>query len=126
MKMRWIFLVGFVLFSGLGCSSNEIKALPQELLGEWETTAPKYEGFTFQLTQEMIAFMDSNAENGIEACIIQKRTKDVDKDNKEIYTIYYKNNEDLEFKFALYYEPSGGGRIILKNQKGIVWTRLAS
>ena len=124
MKTRWIILMGFVLLVGLGCSSNEIKALPQELMGEWETTEPKYDGFTFQLTQEMITFMDAKAENGVEAYMIQKRTKDFDKKAKrDIYTIYYKNKEDLKLQFALSYDPSGGGRVVLKNQTGFFWTR---
>jgi len=56
--------------------------------------------------------------------MIQKRTKEMDtKEKKELYTIFYKNNEDLRLQFAMYYDPSGGGKIILKNQKGFYWTR---
>ena len=124
MKTRWIVLAGLVLLFGLGCSSNEIDALPQELLGEWETTEPKFEGFTFQLTQDMITFVDTNADDGVETYMIQKRTKGVDqKLKKDIYTVHYKNKEDLELKFALFYDAAGGGRVFLKNQKGFFWTR---
>ena len=47
-------------------------------------------------------------------------------DNKKnvYYTVYYKNKEGFEFPFALYYDPAGGGKIRLKNQKTIVWTRV--
>ena len=68
--------------------------------------------------------MDTNSDSGVEAYMIRKRTKDADKkEKKDIYTVYYKNKEDLELQFAMYYDPAGGGRIILKNQKGFYWTR---
>ena len=124
MTSRWIFLAVFAFLTSLGCSSNEIENLPRELLGHWETNAPKFNGFSFELSKEALSFTDLNAENGIEFYIIQKRTKDLDKKNNVYYTVYYENKEGLEFKFALYYDLSGGGKIILKNQKAIVWTRV--
>ena len=123
MTLRWILIVVFTIISFLGCSSNKLDTLPQELLGQWETTASKYKGFSFELTKESIIFTDLNAENKTEVYVIEKRTKDVDKDNNAVYTVFYENKEGLEFKFALYYDPAEGGKIKLKNQKGIVWTR---
>jgi hypothetical protein len=108
----------------LGCSSNEIENLPGELLDQWETTATKYKGFSFELSDQTITFTDSNAENEVAYYMIQKRTKDLDNKNNVYYTVYYENKEALEFKFAFYYDPSGGGKIRLKNQKAIVWTRV--
>jgi hypothetical protein len=123
MTWRWILIVIFTIISFLGCSSNKLDSLPQELLGRWETTASKYKGFSFELTKEFIIFTDLNAENRPEVYTIEKRTKDIDKDNNAVYAVFYKNNEGLELKFALYYDPAEGGKIILKNQKGTVWTR---
>lgn len=123
MTLRWILIVVFTIISFLGCSSNKLETLPQELLGQWETTAPKYKGFSFELTKESIIFTDLNAENETEVYVIKKRTKDVDEDNNEVYTVFYENKEELELRFALYYDPAEGGKITLKNQKGIVWTR---
>lgn len=124
MTSRWIFLVVFAFLTSLGCSSNEIKNLPPEVLDHWETAAPKFEGFSFELSNEAITFTDLNAENPVESYVIQKRTKDLDKKKNVYYTVFYENKEGLEFPFALYYNPSGGGKIRLKNQKAIVWTRV--
>jgi hypothetical protein len=123
MTLRWILIVVSMIISLLGCSSNKLETLPQELLGQWETTAPKYKGFSFKLTKECIIFTDLNAENETEVYVIKKRTKDIDEDNNSVYTVFYENKEELELRFALYYDPAEGGKITLKNQKGIVWTR---
>ena len=124
MTSEWIFLVVFAFLTNLGCSSNEIENLPQEVLGHWETETPKYAGFSFELSEETITFTDSNAENGIELNIIEKRTKELDKKDNIFYVVHYENDEGLELKFAFYYDPSRGGKIRLKNQKAIVWTRV--
>jgi hypothetical protein len=123
MTLRWSILAVFVFIISLGCSSNEIENLPGELLGQWETTAPKFKGFSFELSNQGITFTDLNAENEVTYYRIQKRTKNLDPKNNVYYTVYYENEEELEFKFAFYYDPSGGGKIRLKNQKSIVWTR---
>ena len=124
MTPAWVFLVVLAFLTNIGCSSNEIENLPQEVLGQWETEAPKYEGFSFELSEKTITFADSNAENGIELYIIEKRTKELDNENKIFYVVHYENEEGLELKHAFYYDASGGGEIRLKNQKTTVWTRV--
>jgi hypothetical protein len=116
--------VVLVLLTNLGCSSNEIKTLPQEVLGRWETETPKYAGFSFELSEKTITFYDLNAEEGKEIYGIKKRTKELDNDGNIFYVVHYENEEGLELRHAFYYDPSGGGKIRLKNQKIIVWTRV--
>ena len=122
--LRWVFSVVFVLLINFGCSSNEIKSLPPEVLDEWKTTAAKFEDFSFELGNETITFMDLNADNEMEVYFILKRTRDLDEKKDIYYTVFYENDEGLEFQFAFYYDPSGDGKIRLKNQKTIVWTRV--
>ena len=82
MTSRWIFLVVFAFLTSLGCSSNEIENLPPELLDHWKTAASKFEGFSFELSNEAITFTDLNAkENAVTFYMIQKRTKDLDNKN---------------------------------------------
>jgi hypothetical protein len=125
MTLKWIFLVVLTLLINLGCSSNEIENLPHEVLGRWETETPKYAGFFFELSEEAITFTDLNAENGIESNMIEKRTKELDNENNIFYVVHYENEEGLALKFAFYYDPSGGGKIRLKNQETTVWTRVS-
>ena len=120
----WIVLVVLALLTNSGCSSNKIDNLPQEVLGQWETETPKFEGFTFELAEETITFFDSNVENGIETYVIEKRTKELDNENKTFYVVHYENEDGLELKHAFYYDPSEGGEIRLKNQENVVWTRV--
>ena len=122
--LKWIFLVVLMLLTNLGCSSNKIENLPREVLCCWETETPKYAGFSFELSEKAITFTDLNAENGIELYIIEKRTKELDSKNKVFYVVHYENEEGLELKHAFYYDPSGGGKIRLKNQKKTVWTKV--
>jgi hypothetical protein len=124
MTSKWIFLVILALLINLGCSSNKIENLPREVLGHWETETPKYSGFSFELSEETITFTDLNAENAIESNMIEKRTKELDNENNILYVVHYENEEGLELKFSFYYDPSEGGKIRLKNQKTIVWTRV--
>jgi hypothetical protein len=121
---EWILFVVFASLTIFGCSSNEIDNLPQEMLGHWETETPKFAGFTFELSEESLTFTDLNAENRIESNTIKKRTKELDNKDNTFYVIHYENEEGLELRFAFYYDPSGGGRIRLKNQKATVWTRV--
>ena len=124
MTSKWILLVVFAFLTNLGCSSNEIENLPREVLDQWETETPKYEGFSFELSEKTITFTDSNAENGMDIYVIDKRTKELDNENNVFYVVHYENDEGLELKHAFYYDPSGGGEIRLKNQKTTVWTRV--
>ena len=124
MTSKWIFLVILALLINLGCSSNKIENLPREVLGHWETETPKYSGFSFELSEETITFTDLNAENAIESNMIEKRTKELDNENNIFYVVHYENEEGLALKFAFYYDPSGGGKIRLKNQETTVWTRV--
>jgi hypothetical protein len=119
-----IFLVVLAFLTAFGCSSNKIENLPQEVLGRWETEAPKFAGFSFELGEKTITFYDLNAEEGIEVYVIKKRTKELDRDGKALYGVHYKNDEGLELKHAFYYDPSEGGKIRLKNQESVVWTRV--
>ena len=124
MTSMWIFWVVLTFLTNLGCSSNEIESLPQEVLGHWETATPKFEGFSFELGEKTITFTDLNAENGIEIYVIEKRTKELDNEDNVFYVVHYENEEGLELKHAFYYDPSGGGQIKLKNQQSVVWTRV--
>lgn len=123
--LKWIFLMVLALSINLGCSSNEIENLPQEVLGSWKTDTPKFAGFSFELSEDAITFTDLNAENGIECNMIEKRTKETDNENNIFYVVHYENEEGLALKFAFYYDPSGGGEIRLKNQETTVWTRVS-
>lgn len=106
----------------IGCHSNRIDVFPQQILGEWETSAPRFKGFTFILTDRTIVFVDKNAEEQREVCPISKIERIAEGD-KILYIIFYHNKEDVKLKFAFYYENESGGMVRLKNQKSFSWKK---
>ena len=105
-----------------GCQPGE-KTMPQELIGIWMTSAPKYKECFLELSQEMIVFgsghyfehMDINYFVSVEK--IQKKTH-------ILYTIHYENIEGQKSKLPVYYVPLRGGSIRFKNQKKIEWRKI--
>ena len=119
-----VFLMLFCLsISLIGCNPNKIEAVPDELVDEWQTTATKFEGFTFEITSKTLIFDDSNAEDGRASYFISKIER-FHEDNKILYTIHHKNEEGLKFIFAFYYDATDGGKITLKNQQKFLWRRI--
>lgn len=123
MKCRYLLILAFLfLFIRTGCDTNRIDALPDEIHGEWRTSAERFDGFTFRLTNEAIVFIDQNAENPLERYPISKIEKESEQ-QQTLYTIFYKGKEDVELKFAFYHEQQGSDILRLKNQKGFLWKK---
>lgn len=118
-KFRLFFMLFCLCLSPIGCNSHEIAAVPDELVGEWGTTATKFEGFTFEITTKALIFDDFNAQDGRTAYFISKIER-LYEDQKILYRIHHRDEEGLTFIFAFYYETTDGGRIILKNQQKFV------
>ncbi len=116
-----LFLLGFVA-TLVGCNSGKLKAMPAELKGTWNTSAKKFKGFTFEISDTHLTFNDQNAKPPTEEYPISKITKDKKKQN--VYTIYYKSKDSQEYQFSFYFDPSGGGSIRLKNQRKYVWKKV--
>jgi hypothetical protein len=119
-----VFLMLFCLSIALiGCNPHEIEAVPDELVGEWQTTAIKFEGFTFEITPKTLIFDDSNAEDGRAGYLISKIER-LYENHKILFTIHHRDEEGLKFKFSFYYDAADGGKITLKNQQRFLWRRI--
>jgi major membrane immunogen (membrane-anchored lipoprotein) len=123
MKVKRVLVVVLIfLIIILGCESKKIAAVPENLIGLWGTSDPKYADRTFEITRNEIIFQ--TGENtfdtySIKSLEMEKAT------GKEIslYTINYKNKEGLKYKLSFYYNPAGQGEIRHKNQPKMVWTK---
>jgi len=94
--------------------------LPEDLVGHWETSAPKYQDRFFELSRVSVVFgtgRDSIDVNFIEA--VERRTQG----DKTTYTIHYKNTKGLEGILSLVWDPSNKGKIRLRNQEDMVWEK---
>ena len=117
-----IFLIGFIILALLGGSSCQKEiVVPNELLGVWETSAPKYEGCYFEVTKDEIIFKD--IEGDINFFKISKIETEQDPNEEFITYIITHDLEERAYDLALLYFPGEEGTIRFKNQTNIVWVK---
>ncbi len=104
------------------CQPAGKMAVPEELIGVWETTAPTYADRFFEIKTDEVIF--STGEETFDTYPISKMKIDKDrKEQKPLYVICYKNPAGQEYKFSFYYDPANQGTIRFKNQREMVWMR---
>ena len=123
MKIKAAFLAFAILTSFLACQSNENSTVPDELTGVWKTSVLKYENCFFELNKNIIIFANGNLLQNRDVNFILK-IESTPKEGQILYSIYYENLEDKNFKFSFYYDPSDGGIIRFKNQEKIEWRKV--
>ena len=105
----------------LGCQAFDSRTVPQQLIGTWETTEPRYASCTLQITEESLIF--TNGIKFVEVNPIRRITR-VEEGKGVLYNIEYKNKEGGEFGLSLYCIHSGKLEIIrFKHQPNIEWVR---
>jgi hypothetical protein len=115
-----ILLAAFTLL--FACQAEE-KPIPNELLGVWQTSEPKYDGCFFKIGENSIIFLNKY-EPSIDSNIISKIEIVPPKGDKHtLYTIYYYKEGEEEYQFSFYYYPEEGGSILFKNQIEIKWQK---
>lgn len=120
MKIKILILITIVTVF-LGCQVFRDKTIPEELIGLWETSEPRYEDCTFELKDEMIIFNNYPEYTNIN--YITDIEKSPEKD-RVLYHIHYEDQEGQEFKLSLFYDKTADvGVIRFKNQKEIIWTK---
>ena len=121
MKMRvWIIIVCLMVLSA--CQPARKMAVPEELIGVWETTAPTYADRFFEIKTNEVIF--STGEKKFDTYPISKmKIEENRKEQKTLYIICYKNTAGQEYKFSFYYDPANQGTIRFKNQSEMVWTK---
>ena len=119
-KVLILFISLMILFFGFQCGGK--KALPDNLIGVWETSDPKYADRIFEITRNEVIFQ--TGETTFDTYSIKSiEMEKVPGGQSLLYTITYKNIEGLEYKFSFFYDPAGNGAIRFKNQDQFVWTK---
>ena len=122
MKLKWIaipvvimvVLLMFVFFP------KKNKDIPENLIGKWTTSAPKYEDRFIEITKETFVYgLGGDKEDVYFISNLETNPKG----NKLLYTISFKNKDGLEFTRSFYYDPENGGTIQFKHQEHIKWTK---
>lgn len=122
--MKFHLVLIFIGFSCLlvGCNSNRLDAVPDDFIGEWETSAEKFMDLIVEITDKQLLFKDLSDQTPPEVYNISKIEKDKKEEN--LFTIFYETRDNLEYEFAFYYEQSDGGIIRFKNQKRFEWKKV--
>ncbi len=103
----------------LGCGTKPYSTLPDELVGVWKTSAPKYADRYFELKRDTIDF---GTGGGTASRHVIDRIEEAREGYQTLYTIFY-TEDGTKYQWSFYYDPVHGKSIRLKHQASIVWTR---
>lgn len=108
-----------LLLALVGCGPESSKTVPEDLIGVWKTSVPKYADTFIELTRTTITF--GAGEKGTHLRSVVKVTK-VQEEGGLLYTIFYTDPDGQEYTFAFYYD-SADGVLRWKNQRTIAWMK---
>src|SRR5579885_1104014 len=102
-----------------GCDTTTTNTVPKQLVGVWNTNAPKYTDRYFELKQDTVTFGMGNAKvtpNPV-VKVTEKRGE-----KRSLYEISYLGQEGKSEKFIFYFEPLTAS-IRIKSQEKMIWTK---
>ena len=119
MKLK-TFLVAFAIFATFfACHTGKNTTVPDDLVGIWRTSAPKYADRFFEITKDSIIFAIGEGNADIHPI------EDIDEIREEkniLYTISYLI-EGQQNRFSFHYDPTNDGVIRFKNQIQYAWRK---
>ena len=119
MKLTWILVAAVVLTAVLVLRSRDNEFLPDDLVGRWTTSAPKYTDRFLELNKVTVFF--GTGEDNINANFISSVDKRVEGEST-LYTIKYHDPKGMDGQISFYWDPTEEV-IRLKNQKRIIWKK---
>ena len=120
MKSSRILIAFAIVTAFFGCQFGRNRTVPDELLGVWKTSAPKYADRFFELKKDAVIFATGEGNVSVHAIV---KIEQVREDKQILYTFYYTNQAGKEYKWSFYQDSANGGAIRFKNQKQIEWTK---
>lgn len=127
-RTTWLAVAGiFVLILLVFFSRAPKRDVPDDLLGEWQTSDPYYSDRSFEITPVSISFTTGG---GTVSTGVIKEVKSASEGNRTLYTVVY-DVDGTRNEVSFYYEmgsPNGPKApsvaiIRLKNQQKTVWTK---
>jgi hypothetical protein len=122
MKPIWVWiLIGIVaLIAFFALLPPKPSPLPDELVGVWKTSDPKYSDRYLDLSKASIIF--GTGKETIDANFISNVEK-LPGDGAILYTVHFHHLEGPEDKVSFYYAARNDGIIWFKNQGHVVWSK---
>jgi len=119
-KKPVLLLTVFIVFTAHSCLQTS--KVPDELIGVWKTTDSEYTGTFLELTADKIIIGKKGGD--VDAYAIKKIKREKVKGSEELYfVITYKDLDEKEYKFPIYFNPADGGMIRWANRPKIIWTK---
>lgn len=113
-----IFLLTLIFL--VGC--ERVVIVPQHLIGEWKTSAPKYADRSMKFSEHTLIY---GIGDGEEVARTIDKIKSKQGADGTVYTFYYRDAEGQKETLILTYRPDSGGTLQIKNS-AIIWEKVDS
>jgi hypothetical protein len=110
-----------LLAAATGCNRLELRAVPAQMVGEWRTDQPRYQGRFIRLESNRVTF--GLAGLAPDKAEMVEKIIATPKDNPTDYNVQLKAQDGTDDSIILQFAPENGGELRLKNQPRMVWTR---
>ncbi|MGZ6225525.1 MAG: hypothetical protein ACXWMH_08500, partial [Syntrophales bacterium] len=105
MKVGRVWTIIICLMVLFVCQCGKKTAVPDDLIGVWETTSPDYADHPFEIKTDEVMF--GTGEGKFDTYPITKiKIEKNREEQKTLYIICYKNTAGQEYKFSFYYDPA--------------------
>lgn len=102
-----------------GCSWRQPPSLPAQIIGEWKTQEPRYQGRFIRLENSQVTFgLGGLAPDNSER--IEKLSM-APPQNPTDYVLGLRAADGTRDSITLHFSPENGGELRLKNQPTLVW-----
>lgn len=119
-RFEWLALLTLLGALPAACSKGHIKEMPEELIGVWRTSEPRYRDRFMEFRLEEVII--SQGEAGAPVYPLDYLTKEV-LTGKVRYTIHWKVEGD-RYSMAVDLPEGTTDRLVFPNQQDMVWRRL--
>jgi hypothetical protein len=102
-----------------GCSWRQTATVPAQIVGEWRTQEPRYQGRFIRLENRQITF----GLGGLAPAYAERIEKVgmVPPQNPTDYVLGLREADGTSDSITLHFSPENGGELRIKNQPGMVW-----
>ena len=106
----------------VACTKKPEPVLPDQIQGHWVTQSPGYENRYLQLERDFVLI----GVNPDDTPSIQRVYRvDAEGNGRQMTYKIYSTGAESDYTITLYFDPSNGGEIRVKNMPGILWKRVA-
>lgn len=127
--MRWrtvVLAICLVATGACGLDGVEVISMPEGLVGTWETDHPDYAERFFSLSADEFSLLLIGAgDTNPRRYQVISITRELDQYGM-LHTVEYADADGVDYHMAFYYDPADGGRVMMKNQRDMIWRKTES